>query len=126
MNRGEKRYPEALRSSALTITDLAALAGTTVRAVRYYEEIGLLAPLRSVRNARVYPPAVAALACRIVEMRRLGISLSDISNVRKGLEGACVEDLEQVLVRRLAVLDDQRAEVRSLLEHVRLGVVGPG
>lgn len=102
----------------MTITDLAALAGTTVRAIRYYEEIGLVAPLRSPRNARLYPPTVAALACRIVELRRLGISLGDIAGT---LEGARVEDLEQVLVQRLAVLDAQRVAVTSLLDHVRRG-----
>lgn len=118
MRPDEKRRPGPPRSGALTITDLAAVAGTTVRAIRYYEEIGLIAPLRSARNARVYPPTVVALVCRIVELRRLGISLGDIAGACEGDEGACVGGLEQVLISRLAVLDNQRAAVKSLLDHI--------
>lgn len=103
---------------ALTISTLAALAGTTIRAIRYYEEQGLIAPVRSPRNIRLYPPAVAARACRIVELRRLGISLADVTAT---LEGPPDAGLEKVLQQRLSVLDGQRAAVRAMLDHIRPG-----
>lgn len=102
-------------AGALTISSLAALAGTTIRTIRYYEEQGLIAPIRNPRNARLYPPAVVALTCRIVELRRLGIALGDIVAT---LEGSPDADLEKVLQQRLTVLDDQRAAVRAMLDQI--------
>lgn len=67
----------------LTIGQAAAAAGVTPRALRYYEEIGLLRPSgHSVRGARRYSQAELARIARIRELQQLmGFNLDEIGQV---------------------------------------------
>lgn len=104
-----------------SITETAALAGTSVRALRYYEDLGLLLPLRNVRRARVYPPALVATVCRIADMRRLGISVPAIAASLLGVEQSRPDVIVEVLLQRLQVIEGQKHALTTLLSQVRDG-----
>jgi len=98
LSAASEQTPESLR-----IGDVARLAGTTTRTIRYYEEIGLLpqAPERPSGQHRLYTHAEVD---RLREVMRL-----------KSLLGVSLEEL-----RTLLSAEEARAEVRAQLreEHV--------
>ncbi len=61
----------------LTITQLAAELGITVRAIRFYEEKGLISPSRAGVN-RIYSRREHARMQLILRGKRLGFSLREI------------------------------------------------
>lgn len=73
------RAVRAKTSGRLTIGEAADAVGATPRALRYYEEIGLLAPARANGWVRVYDAADVRIAGEIVELRKLGVSMKDIA-----------------------------------------------
>jgi DNA-binding transcriptional MerR regulator len=91
---------ERPRADSLRIGDVARLAGTTPRTIRYYEEIGLLpeAPARPSGRHRVYSDAEVE---RLREVMRL-----------KDLLGVSLEELKTLLAA-----EDARAEVRAQLRR---------
>src|SRR5947209_19721605 len=88
------------RRQGLRIGDVARLAGTTPRTIRYYEEIGLLAGPhgRPSGGHRLYSQAEVD---RLLEVMRL-----------KELLGVTVEEL-----RTLLSAEEARAEVRAQLRR---------
>ncbi len=64
----------------LRIGDVAARAGVSTRTLRYYEEVGLLAPAgRTVGGERRYEPRDVQLLERILELKELvGMNLEEI------------------------------------------------
>ncbi len=85
---------------ALRIGDLARLAGTTPRTIRYYEEVGLLPDTgeRAAGRHRVYGPAEVE---RLQEIMRL-----------KDLLGLTLDSLKELLAA-----EEARAEVRAQLRR---------
>jgi DNA-binding transcriptional MerR regulator len=68
----------------LRIGQVAELTGTTPRTIRYYEELGLLAPSpdREPGAHRVYEPADVDRLREVLRLRRvLGLSLDELSEV---------------------------------------------
>jgi DNA-binding transcriptional MerR regulator len=92
--------PSASREGSLRIGDVARLAGTTPRTIRYYEEIGLLAeaPTRPSGQHRLYTHAEVE---RLREVMRL-----------KDLLGVSLEELKTLLAA-----EEARAEVRAQLQR---------
>ncbi|MFD6990180.1 MerR family transcriptional regulator [Streptomyces sp. NPDC059943] len=63
----------------MRIGDAAAAAGTTPRALRFYEERGLLAPpARTASGQRDYGPAEVARLRVIRELLALGLTVEDL------------------------------------------------
>jgi len=87
-------------SESLRIGDVARLAGTTPRTIRYYEEIGLLAapPARPSGRHRLYTQEEVE---RLREVMRL-----------KELLGVSLEELKTLLTA-----EEARAEVRAQLRR---------
>jgi DNA-binding transcriptional MerR regulator/uncharacterized glyoxalase superfamily protein PhnB len=83
------------------IGDLARASGLTVRTLHHYEDVGLLKPARTVAGHRVYGDEDVDRLYRIIQLRRLGLSLGEI---HRGLDDhGC--DLADVMRRQLAELD---------------------
>ena len=68
---------EAASSRLLTVTELADQLGVTARAIRFYEDKGLISPER-VGATRVYSKRETARMQLILRGKRLGFSLRDI------------------------------------------------
>ncbi|HCB06960.1 MAG TPA: MerR family transcriptional regulator [Nocardioides sp.] len=97
----------------LTIGQLAAYAGVTVRAVRHYHQIGLLPePERDSSGYRSYDAAAVVRLIRIRTLAEAGVPLSRVQELLDAAPeefAAAVDQIDQEL----------RAEVRRLQEHRR-------
>ena len=69
--------PSADAAAGLTVTELAEELGVTARALRFYEDKGLIAPSRSGPN-RVYGRREHGRMQLILRGKRLGFSLREI------------------------------------------------
>jgi DNA-binding transcriptional MerR regulator len=112
--------------TALKIGDVARLAGTTTRTIRYYEEIGLLAAAgdRPVGGHRAYTETDVERLKLILRLKSLlGVSLDELRDLVAD-EAARVERREEFQRttdpgRRRALLHEALASVERQLELVR-------
>jgi len=65
----------------LNSAETAKRLGLTAKALRLYEARGLVAPIRSEIGWRSYGPAQIARLHQIIALKKLGLSLSDISEL---------------------------------------------
>ncbi|MCT2586938.1 MerR family transcriptional regulator [Actinophytocola gossypii] len=107
----------------MRIGELARRAGTTTRALRFYESQGLLPAARSANGYRDYDEHDLRLVTEIQTLRTVGLSLEDtrpfVECLRSGHEtgDSCVDSIE-VYRRKLAEVDaclDRLAAVRAEL-----------
>ena len=105
----------------MKIGEMAAMAGMTTKALRFYEERGLLpAPTRSPNGYRDYPPEVLNRLDFIRRGRNAGLTLAQIGeilDVRDAGQAPC-HHLEELLADQLAELDRQIADLRELRTNV--------
>jgi DNA-binding transcriptional MerR regulator len=111
----------------LRIGEVAKLAGTTPRTIRYYEEIGLLPGSRE-RPARTHRTYAQADVDRLTELLRLkdllGLSLDELKELVEA-EGARAELRREWRggvedpVRRRQILEESLAYTARQLELVR-------
>ena len=69
---------------SLNPSDTARRLGVSTKALRVYEDRGLLRPQRSAAGWRVYSPDEIARGRSIVELRALGLSLNEVARVLDG------------------------------------------
>ena len=71
--------------SGWTVGEIAALLGTTAKTLRHYESLGLVArPVRTAAGYRIYDSAALGRATIVIGMRRMGLSIAEISTVVAG------------------------------------------
>lgn len=114
----EKRL-YAIQANA-TIAQVAALAGVTFRALRYYEEVGLLSPMRDRSGTRYFDRQQRDKAIMIARLRRMDLSLADI---RRFLDGETTDEgrrqfLDRALNEQLTRLRGAYAEVQSMVNQL--------
>ncbi len=68
----------------LSPSEAASQLGISAKALRLYEQRGLIAPARSPAGWRAYGPTEMARAADIVELRALGLSLSEVARIFAG------------------------------------------
>lgn len=111
----------------MRIKDLASLADTTVRTIRYYHQLGLLAVPESGTTWRAYGFAHLTRLMRIRWLVESGVPLAEVPHMLRPPGGTdelslVIEDLDAVLASidgKIAVLAAQRERVETLLERVR-------
>jgi len=74
---GHLDRPDALARERYAISDLTSEFGVTARALRFYEDEGLIAPTRQ-GTARIYSQRDRARLAWILRAKNVGFSLSDI------------------------------------------------
>lgn len=99
----------------LNPTEAARRLGVSVKALRVYEERGLLAPPRTASGWRAYGAADMERAGAIVTLRTLGLSLAQITQVLGGDAGC----LAQALRTHLAALDARAGEIAHTIDRLR-------
>jgi DNA-binding transcriptional MerR regulator len=107
----------------LTIGRLAALTGVSAKAIRYYEEIGLLPrPPRGANRYRRYGPADVNRVRLLRRIRLLGAPLSLARPLLVGTNDARCADVQMEvlsLVReRLRAIDQEIAELGQLRAQI--------
>ena len=95
----------------LTIGEVAEQAGVTVRTLRYYEELGLLAPERDSGGRRRYDAATIDRLYRIRLLRGLGTPVAEVD--------PDASDLLTLTTTQLAEIDRRVADLARLRERVR-------
>ena len=107
---------------ALTITDLAQEFDITPRAIRFYEDVGLLTPSRAGRN-RVYSQRDRTRLKLTLRGKRLGLSLQEIKQLVDMYDSASdtVPQLQaflQVLAAHRQLLERQREDIEITLAEI--------
>ncbi|MDD3428531.1 MAG: MerR family transcriptional regulator [Oscillospiraceae bacterium] len=98
-----------------TIQKLAQLAGVTTRTLRYYDEIGLLPPLRVASTGyRIYGPKQVDTLQQILLYRNLGMPLTDIAAIIKDPDFNRI----QALQTHLQMLQAQQQHLAQLIQNV--------
>jgi DNA-binding transcriptional MerR regulator len=77
---GHLHQPDALRRNSFTISDLSLEFGVTARALRFYEDEGLIAPTRHGLS-RIYSARDRARLAWIMRAKNVGFSLSEIRDM---------------------------------------------
>lgn len=106
-----------------SITQLAEEFELTTRAIRFYEDKGLLSPERQGQT-RIYHPRDRARLILIVRGKNVGLALSEIKEILSlyDLHDGC-ETQNRVAIdkfrRRIASLDKQREEIELQIATLR-------
>lgn len=113
-----------IRVQHLSVSEAATQLGVSVKALRLYEQRGLLSPQRSEAGWRVYGPTEMARGREIASLRALGLSLAQVARVLNGdgreLELALAAH-QAALANGLADLSDRIARVRRLRDDLARG-----
>src|SRR5215510_9098688 len=109
-------------SITYSISDLSREFGVTTRTIRYYEDQGLLSPARSGVN-RIFSSRDRVRLKLALRGKRLGFSLAEIRELFELYDVSRDErrQLEQFLerlVRRRALLEQQREDIEVMLNEI--------
>lgn len=99
----------------LHISQATRRFGLTQRALRHYEDLGLVRPTRDRRNGRCYDAAAVRRLEWIATLRRAGVSLGDVRSVLEA-------DGEDACARAKTALWLRRGVVEAELDAVRLAL----
>ena len=112
------------REQTYTITELARDFDITPRAIRFYEDQGLLTPSRAGR-ARVYSKADRTRLKLTLRGKRLGLSLAEIKELLEmygGVRNSApqLQRFLKVLAERRAALEQQREDIEAVLGEIAM------
>ncbi len=115
--------PSAGQTITYTIGELAKEFDLTTRAIRFYEDCGLLQPQRQGRN-RVYSPRDRTRLKLTLRGKRLGLTLSEVKELVDMYESprdtqAQLKKFLTVLAVHRAQLEQQMADLNVTLDEVR-------
>ena len=94
-----------------TVGQMADMSGTSVRALRHYEEIGLLSPARTASGYRLYTPADVERLQQILLFRACGLELA---RIRELLESPSYNP-KSALLAHLETLQERKEELEILI-----------
>jgi len=114
--------PEAEKDE-MTISQMSRLYGVSLRTLRFYEDRGLIKPRRE-GNARYYRNSDRTRMDMIVKGKKLGFTLTEISDLIGGKGASETPDLEerlqpQQIVNQISHLERQREEIDSAITRLR-------
>jgi len=109
-------------TATFTISDLAREFGITPRTIRFWEDQGIVAPLREGRN-RVFTRRDRARLKMALRGKRLGLSLAEITDLI-GMYNSTEDETPQLLKclqiieQRRAALEQQREDIEAMLGDI--------
>jgi len=102
------------------IGEFSKMSKTTVKTLRYYDEIGLLKPEETDKftGYRIYTTDQLLRLHRIQELRQIGLSISEVSLILSG------QDYEPILQKRKAELISELIEGQNQLSRIEFILQG--
>lgn len=100
---------------SLSPAEAAIRLGVSAKALRIYEQHGLLAPARNAAGWRSYGPTDVQRGGDIVALRALGLSLAQVAGVLNGRS----KGLAPVLRAHQALLESRARQLATTIEKVR-------
>lgn len=107
----------------MQIGAFAAACGTSVRMLRFYEEAGILQPVRSAGNYRLYSSDDVAYVQKVILLNQAGLSLKDIAILRDCLHDR-PQDFCPALRQKLRAVHDEIGEKISSLKRSQALLAG--
>jgi DNA-binding transcriptional MerR regulator len=110
--------------SIFTISELAEELGITPRTIRYYEEVGLIEPIRHEDiGQRLYGARERVRLKLILRGKRLGFSLTEIKEMIDLYDEDPTEreQLQRVIAygeRRMSVIDEMLQDLQVMREEI--------
>ena len=99
----------------LSPTETARRLGTTVKALKVYERLGLVRPLRTGAGWRLYGPTQIPRLHEVLALKGLGLTLAQIGAVLAGRP----TELDRTLAVQETALWERRREIDRALARVR-------
>jgi DNA-binding transcriptional MerR regulator len=99
----------------LNPSQAASRLGVSAKALRLYEQRGLITPIRTAAGWRAYGPEEMARATEIAALRELGLSLGQVARVL----GGDAQGLEPALAAHQATLEGRIRQLADTVEKVR-------
>jgi MerR family redox-sensitive transcriptional activator SoxR len=112
----------------ITIGELARRSGVATSALRYYEQLGLIAADRTAGNQRRFSRVTLRRVAFIRVAQRVGLPLDDISEALAALPGdraPAKRDWERLSRRWRTLLDDRVEELQRVRDDLT-GCIGCG
>ncbi|GAA4609213.1 DNA-binding transcriptional MerR regulator [Actinoplanes octamycinicus] len=117
----------------MRVGELARRTGTTIRALRYYESVGLVVPRRLSNGYREYDPIAERQVAQIRELMTLGLAVEEtrpfVESIADGTEDVCAAALATFrstvtgLQRRIGELTAQRDALNARIDEAARSVV---
>lgn len=108
------------KKNSYRIGELARELGLSQRAVRYYEEMGLIQPIRTAGGFRLFSSRDLDLLRMVLRFKELGLSLEEIRKLLQHREeGLSPEALHSLK----GALDSRRQAFEARIEQYREGIV---
>ncbi len=115
--------PENRAAEPLTIGEISRLYGVTLRALRFYEQRGLLKPIRR-GGARLYDGVQKIRLQMILKGKHLGFTLTEIADLLDADSGRDKKNDDFVLDEKMVLsqlrhLEERRTELDQAIEELR-------
>jgi DNA-binding transcriptional MerR regulator len=107
-----------MTEDVLSIGEVAARTGTAASALRYYEQLGLVRPLRRDSGKRRYSPSAIRLVGVVTLLQEVGFTLREVGQLLDSRSSAPI--WLELANRKLGELDRQIAKgqaARTAIEH---------
>ena len=99
----------------LSPSEAARRIGVSAKALRLYEQRGLVTPVRTTAGWRAYGPDQMARAAEVAALRALGLSLAQVERVLNG----DADSLKLALATHQERLENQLRQIAGLVDRVR-------
>jgi DNA-binding transcriptional MerR regulator len=119
----------AMNNNLMRIGKLAKMTGITTRAIRFYEELGLISPTEhSIRGNRLYSHECVDKIVTINNLKEYGLKLSEIEQIFCAKDNASnkkdavnkiktiLTEQEKALNFKIAFLNKMKVELHSTLQ----------
>ncbi|AYQ27844.1 MULTISPECIES: MerR family transcriptional regulator [unclassified Polaromonas] len=123
MTQASTASPAVSPTVSLSIAEAAEASGLSAYTLRYYEQIGLIAPIDRRSGARRYSDADMRWLDFLVRLRATGMSMRDMQRyaqlLRKGNAGDSLAERQTMLEDHAARLEADIRTQRETLQYIR-------
>ena len=106
-----------MKKVSYSISELSSELAITTRAIRFYEEKGLIQPGRTAGNQRRYSPKDRVRLKLILRGKRFGYTLDEIAQMI-GLADVDLNEIEQIRIA-LTYGDQKLSEIRQRMQELK-------